>query len=439
MNKSEMFNTLLDNLKIDLKQAKKISFHYRKITRALNSKFRNSSSAISNRLKVGSVGRHTAIKGISDLDMLYIMPSWMYSNYDEMSNGQSKLLTDVRDTLAEIYPEQEVKKDRLVVQVNFKNFQVEVQPVFRQPNGDFLYPESYYGGSWKVTKPSAEISAMKEFSRTRSDNLRKLCKMVRAWKNRNGVNMGGLLIDTLVHRFLSSADQYDSASTSSFDLLSRDFFYYLSCEERKERYHALGSNQHVTVKSPWFGKAAKQAYDTCVEAINAEGKSLAHDKWRSIYGRAFPSKPKLATESSYSGFESRSAWRDTEEFIEDRFSVDIKSSVDVDCIVVQDGFRAQRLIDFIRSGTRLSHKKSLNFSIVKESLDDSESYSIYWKVLNIGAEAERRDDIRGQIFPGNKAMSHKETTNFRGDHLVECYVVKNGVVVARKPIQVPIE
>ncbi|WP_421230821.1 nucleotide-binding domain-containing protein [Aeromonas sp. 603079] len=439
MNKEEMFNTLLDNLKIDLKQAKKISFHYRKITRALNKKFRSSNSAISNRLKVGSVGRHTAIKGISDLDMLYIMPGWMYVDYNKMDNGQSKLLTDVRNVLAEIYPEQEVKKDRLVVQISFKNFQVEVQPVFKQPNGDFIYPESYYGGSWKTTKPSAEISAMKEFSRTRNDNLRKLCKMVRAWKNRNGVNMGGLLIDTLVHRFLSSTDQYDSVSTSSFDCLSRDFFYYLSREEKKERYHALGSNQHVKVKSPWFGKAAKQAYDTCVEAINAEGKLLAHDKWRSIYGRAFPAKPRLIAESSYSGMESRSLWRNTEEFIEDRFSVDIRSSVEVDCVISQDGFRAGRLIDFIRSGTRLSHKKSLNFSIVKESLDDLESYHVYWKVLNIGPEAERRDNIRGQILPGNKAMTHKETTSFRGDHLVECYVVKNNVVVARQAIQVPIE
>lgn len=74
MSHRELFSEFLENLNLDLKQAKKISYHYRKITKSLNLAFRGTSSRVANRLKVGSVGRHTAIKGISDLDMLYIMP-----------------------------------------------------------------------------------------------------------------------------------------------------------------------------------------------------------------------------------------------------------------------------------------------------------------------------------------------------------------------------
>ena len=109
---------------------------------------------VANRLKVGSVGRHTAIRGISDLDMLYIMPGGLYDVYNTMCNGQSRLLTHVRDALSAIYPDQEVRKDRLVVQVIFKHFQVEVQPVFRQENGDFWYPESYGGEPGKSPAPA---------------------------------------------------------------------------------------------------------------------------------------------------------------------------------------------------------------------------------------------------------------------------------------------
>lgn len=287
MTTTEMFSDFLGNLKIDIKQAKKISYHYRKITRALNKSFRSSESPVTNRLKVGSVGRHTAIKGISDLDMLYIMPGGLYDVYNNMCNGQSLLLTHVKDALSAIYPDQEVRKDRLVVQVIFKHFQVEVQPVFRQDNGDFWYPESYGGGAWKVTRPSEEIAAMTAFSRTKSNNLRRLCKMVRAWKNRNGVNMGGLLIDTLVWRFLSSTNQYDTASLSRFDVLSRDFFAFLAAETRQSRYHALGSGQHVKVKSPWFGRAARQAFDLCEKANAATDEESKHALWRSVYGRAF--------------------------------------------------------------------------------------------------------------------------------------------------------
>lgn len=193
MSHTELFSEFLENLNLDLKHAKKISYHYRKITKSLNLAFRGTDSRIANRLKVGSVGRLTAIKGVSDLDMLYSMPVAQYEYYDSKNNGQSALLTDVRNILAEEYPEQTVRKDRLVVQVVFKNFHVEVQPVFKQEDGSFKFPESYNGGAWRITKPLHEKAAMTAFSRDKSNNLRRLCKMVRAWKNLHGVNMGGYL------------------------------------------------------------------------------------------------------------------------------------------------------------------------------------------------------------------------------------------------------
>lgn len=71
--------------------------------------------------------------------MLYIMPPNQYEYYNRKDNGQSALLTDVRNILAEEYPDQTVKKDRLVVQIIFKNFYVEVQPVFRQDDDSFKF------------------------------------------------------------------------------------------------------------------------------------------------------------------------------------------------------------------------------------------------------------------------------------------------------------
>ncbi|MCV7719854.1 hypothetical protein M3C89_011325, partial [Micrococcus luteus] len=59
-------------------------------------------------------------------------------------------------------------------------------------------------------------------------------------------------------------------------------------------------------------------------------------------------------------------------------------------------------------------------------------------VLNRGPEAERRDNIRGQIIDSSEPNVRKERTNFRGAHVVECFVLKEGVVVARDRIDVPI-
>ena len=84
----------------------------------------------------------------------------------------------------------------------------------------------------------------------------------------------------------------------------------------------------------------------------------------------------------------------------------------------------------------LMAKKSLRFHVTEISVN--KPYELYWKVLNRGDEARRRNCIRGQIEEDAGQMQKEETTDFRGDHVVECYCVKDGVVVAKDRIHVPI-
>ncbi|MFS9669727.1 SMODS domain-containing nucleotidyltransferase, partial [Klebsiella pneumoniae] len=79
--------------------------------------------------------------------------------------------------------------DRLVVCVKFLNFNVEVQPVFKQDDGSFKYPDTYNGGSWKITKPKDEIKATGDVDDDQNGNLRRLCKMLRTWKNKHGIGI----------------------------------------------------------------------------------------------------------------------------------------------------------------------------------------------------------------------------------------------------------
>lgn len=57
-------------------------------------------------------------------------------------------------------------------------------------------------------------------------------------------------------------------------------------------------------------------------------------------------------------------------------------------------------------------------------MEAEEPYTVMWKVLNVGDEARRRNMIRGQIVSDGGYCTKKETTDFRGDHMVECYVIK---------------
>jgi hypothetical protein len=331
------------------------------------------------------------------------------------------------------YPSTDVRVDRLVVTVTYTNFHIEVQPVFEQDDGSFKYPDTYNSGSWKITKPREEITAMKEFVAQKNKNLRRLCKMARAWKNKHGVGMGGLLIDTLAHNFLESTTDYDDKTFLYYDFMGRDFFKYLMDQPDQDHYKALGSGQNVKVKKK-FQKKAKKAYKLCLNAIEADGTDSAHDKWKKVYGRPFPAKVKQVDETVS---KSATAQRNTEQFIEDMFPVDIRYNLQLECEVSQQGFREHFLTHMLAKRIPLLANKKLLFTII--NIDVPEAYSIKWKVLNRGSEAERKDCIRGQIIEDDGFKKKKESTNFRGEHIVECYAIKDGIVVAKDRIDVPIQ
>jgi len=127
-------------------------------------------------------------------------------------------------------------------------------------------------------------------------------------------------------------------------------------------------------------------------------------------------------------------FRNTEQFISDMFPVRNAYRLRINCKVSQNGWRDFFLIDFLRNKGYLRRHKSLDFFI--ENTTCPAPYDIYWKVRNVGHVAEEKDCIRGEIKLGN--THHKESTDFYGDHYVECYLVKNGICVAQDRIDVPI-
>lgn len=54
----------------------------------------------------------------------------------------------------------------------------------------------------------------------------------------------------------------------------------------------------------------------------------------------------------------------------------------------------------------------------------------------MGEEAYKKRMVRGSIFSGKDTL--REKTNFNGEHYVECYLVKDGICVARNKLLVPI-
>ena len=409
MTISQAFNNFLGNIKVD--NSVVISNRYKEITKKLNRTFRGTDSETDNCLQVGSYGRYTGIKGISDLDMLYIMPA---SKWDDYKDNPGKLLKKVKDALVERYPTTDIRVDRLVVDVFFSNFTFEVQPVFEEKDGDdinYKYPDTKTN-TYKITKPRQEQDEMFSFKQEHGETHRHLCKMVRNWKNTMGVGMGGLLIDTLTHRFLSNHSEYDNTELSNYDELCRDFFEYLKDEPKKDHYQALGSGQDVKVKHAFQNKA-KKAYNKVVDAINEKDDKKKHDLWREIFGCQFPKSEVATVESKLFS----AGYTDQEEFIEDKYPVDIKYGLKLDCMIARNGFRETLLSRLLAIGQRIGRVRSLDFTF---ETDVPEPYEVKWKARNVGEEAKRRNCLRGQIINSNKNFTTRhESADFRGSHYME--------------------
>lgn len=289
MSVSNWFETFNAKLRMDDETVETISYRYKRITKQLNKDFWNSDSDIYHSFYVGSYGRGTEIH-TSDIDMLFQLQYETYVQYNNHTgNGQSALLQAVKNSIEKTY-QSYLKADGQVVKIDFTDgINFELVPAFLNKDGSYTFPDSNNGGSWRITNPKPEIDEMTSANNKWNRNLKRLCRMARAWKERWSVPMGGLLIDTLAYNFLKDY-QYKDKSYTYYDWMSRDFFEYLKNQKSDQEYWlAVGSNQKVYSKGDFTYKALR-CYNISLEAIQKEKDypTTAKSKWREIYGTKFP-------------------------------------------------------------------------------------------------------------------------------------------------------
>jgi hypothetical protein len=291
MGVAEWFFDFCANLVISNRST--ISSRYGWITRRLNTDFWDTESDTAHSLQVGSYGRGTAIDGVSDLDMVFQLPYSVYEKYNNYSgNGQSALLQAVRNSIRTTFSTTECGGDGQVVVASFTDgTRFEVLPAFiNKDNQSYTFPDSNGGGSWKTCDPRAEMKAINDRDAECNKNLKPLCRMMRAWKDKWMVPMGGLLMDTLAYQFIEDW-KYRDKSYLYYDYMCRDFFEFMAGQDKEQKYwRAPGSGQYVYRKGD-FEYKAKQCYNLAVKAIgqdSAKYYSSAKQTWREIFGTAFP-------------------------------------------------------------------------------------------------------------------------------------------------------
>lgn len=333
----------------------------------------------------------------------------------------------------------------------------------RHKNDKDEYVYEHCGADWLYRNPRSITKWFKAQDKAHNYNLKKVARLIKAYlKQDSSWNVpGGLIQSVLINECIKESNRLDemlyNTIQSVIDRLDEEIEVYnpVDVDEEGNEITLLRKGSHrdsMTKMKNYLQKGINKLSvlfeDGCTEgkALRAWGDFFNHPYWAELADNLKEESDEGAVNKSLN--ESLAVrekatmisqvydYRETEEFIEDLFPISNKVlQFNINCNIEQNGFRIDTLINYIRNHLHLKANKKLHFSVPK--LNILGPYDIYWKVLNRGIEAEKRDMVRGEIEKGNSTKI--EHTQFSGEHSVYCYIIKNNECIAIGSVDVPIQ
>lgn len=309
---------------------------------------------------------------------------------------------------------------------------------------DECWTYEHAGADWNVRELKGITDWFKKQNNATGGKLRKVvrlskmfCKSRDSWKN-----MPSGLLQTVL---------CDENLQSSYDRTDELFYYTMKgIVDRLETDNTViapvDNGRDLTPRKSdlqkminWKNRLKSKIEDlevlfkedcTMEDALQAWYGFFNHDYWCkqliSDASSCFQTTAQKTTVRSYD---------DTEQFIEDMYPIDIKNCCRVTCHISGDGWRDTLLSDFFgRYKKFVPHHLTIKCAMVYT--DCTGKYKVFWKIKNVGPEAQRLNCLRGQIIDRGKTIT--ESSKFFGNHYIECYIIQNDVCVAKTRIDVPI-
>ncbi|MBN2767936.1 MAG: hypothetical protein JXQ68_02440 [Campylobacterales bacterium] len=413
----EKFNT---NIRLTETQELDAKTKYDGVCKTLHNYYYSSIYNGTTKYLFGSYKKKTNIRPIvsdQDVDVLFYMPDEEFEKYNNYTgNGQSALLAKIKDILKNTYTTTDkIKAWGKVILIEFSEgkHNIELLPAWENEEGTFRIPNTENGGSWDKFDPRNDVDIFQQSNTKTKGQTVNLSRMIKAWKrNTTSLNLKSFQIENFVIDFLDANYKEDD---EYFDIAKKFFEYLLNHIDEEDESNVQTALNHAN-KALEFQTSGK--YDKACE------------EWKKIFGNEFP-KWNTSIKHAYMD-ENYSKY---EQYIEDMFEQDLDNDYrfKIQCDIMQDGFRKMNLINILEKYI-LKVDKKLEFYIKNNTVP--QPYKVYWKVRNFGYEA--RNDLRGQITLDDGDEIKKETTSYKGEHFVECYIIKDNVCVARDNIKIPI-
>lgn len=312
----------------------------------------------------------------------------------------------------------------------------------RYKDDDGKYQYEHCGSQWRSRDPKAITAWFIQENKNKDYQLRELVRLLKMFsRSRKDWEMpGGLVQSVLANEKYQEYNRIDERLYYTLKAIKDRLFWNKDVYNPADPLQTLKLIQKDNIKITNLYNRLN-TYLTKLDVLFKSDctKTQAMEAWKEFFNHDFWNQEVVQENGSRSfaflsdDNEDDYDYRETEEFIEYLFPIDLQYSVELDCKVTQDGWRVDLLSEILRKRDKLKPKKKLEFYAETDALSP---YDVYWKVKNKGDIAKRRNEVRGQIV--KRTLQHTENTKFKGEHFAEVYIVKNGVCVARKKIEVPI-
>lgn len=231
----------------------------------------------------GSYGRGTEIY-VSDIDLIVALPIKILNEIKEIGTSQDWWLKEIASALKQRYKSAEIKADGQVVSVNFSKVKFEVLPAFCNSKKDiFIYADTNNGGIWRNTDPKSDVRACHDLFNKVGMKYRKMCWLMRCWRNNCKVEISGIVIDCYVYDILLS---HSNNKNFDYDMFCLLFFETLSQVTDKRIVVVPGSKIGV-IDDGNYSRKAKEAYVLTQYAILYQGSGIELGYWQMIFGQRF--------------------------------------------------------------------------------------------------------------------------------------------------------
>jgi hypothetical protein len=330
------------------------------------------------------------------------------------------------------------RKTRCVTIDYANDFHIDVVP-FMERHGQ-KYVTNRHENNFELTNPEKYTEWLDERNRITKHHFVKVIRLVKYLRDyKRTFSIKSIILNTLL------GEQVNDAALLQDENCYSDIPTTLFTIMRKLKSYVEGYVNMPTISDPgetgenfgdrwdqagWANFRTKMMYysDKITEAYEETDKELSLEKWQLIFGTEFK-KPEQKVETGLQVVNrGLVSYNNTEQQISDLgFPLRVNPVYKLRMLGRVGKKQGHRHYDLNTQGNRVGKQRDLYFAVKQCTVPTP--YKIYWKILNRGEEALKLDSVRGQIHEGT--ADHHEVTQFRGNHFVECYIVKDGICVAK--------